>query len=79
MGSTLQVTSIWNVRAFLSPLLKIVKMTGKIDAKQYHRILNEYLIAFFRKYLYAVPSGLLDDQENKYKDVELKTRNVETQ
>jgi hypothetical protein len=63
--------------AFLSPILKIVKMTGTIDAEQYHHILNEYLIAFFRKYLYAAPSSLLDGQENKHKDVELRTRNVE--
>jgi hypothetical protein len=63
--------------AFLSPILKIVKKTGKIDTKQYHRILNEYLIAFFKKYLYSVPSSLLDGQENTYQDAELRARNIE--
>jgi dienelactone hydrolase len=65
--------------AFLSPILKIVKKTGKIDTKQYHRILNEYLISFFNKYLYSISSGLLDGQQNKYKEAELRARNVEIQ
>lgn len=45
-------------------------------AVQYHRILNDYVLAFFRKYLYAIPSSLLDGEGNRDKNAELRVRNV---
>jgi predicted esterase len=64
--------------AFLTPLLKLLKKTGNIGTQEYHRILNEYLLEFFNKYLYNKPSNLLDGEINRYKYVKLKAKTKET-
>ncbi len=46
--------------------------TGSIDGFRATEIVNAYLLTFFNKYLKGLPSDLLDENDKKYAEVEIK-------
>jgi len=62
-----------------SPIINIIAILkgsiiklGPISGEKATKIINEYLLAFFNKYLKGIPSDLLDGQNKKYSEVELR-------
>jgi len=62
-----------------SPIVNIIAIlkgsiikVGPINGTKATKIINEYLLAFFNKYLKEIPSELLDSKKKKYAEVELR-------
>jgi hypothetical protein len=52
-----------------SPLFKLVGITGQVDALRSLRIVNEYSLAIFNRYLKNIDSQLLNGASAKYPEV----------
>lgn len=59
---------------YFSPALKWVGITGSIDPKRAHTIINAYTVAFFDRYLAGTPSTILDGAVEQFKEVKLEAR-----
>jgi predicted dienelactone hydrolase len=58
---------------YYSPLTSWLGMTGPIDARRAHNIMNAYSLAFFDRYLKRLPSPLLEGPSEQFPDVLLET------
>ncbi len=56
------------------PFLKLIGLIGSIDGNRFIKIQNEYVLAFFDKYLYGKVSPLLDSEPSHYTEVKFKSR-----
>lgn len=59
---------------YFSPALKWVGITGSIDPKRAHAVINAYTVAFFDQYLAGTPSTILDGAVEQFKEVKLEAR-----
>lgn len=59
---------------YWSPLLSLLGVTGPIDAKRAHNIINAYSLAFFNKHLKGELGALLDGQTKNFPEVMFETR-----
>lgn len=57
-----------------SRLLSWTGITGPIDGKRAHDIINAYTVAFFDKYLVSSPSNLLDGSSKQFPEVQFQSR-----
>ena len=57
-----------------SPLLSWLGITGPIDGRRAHGIINAYSLAFFDQYLKGRPAALLEELEEKFPEVLFETR-----
>lgn len=54
---------------YYSPLTSLLGMTGPIDAKRAHSIINAYSVAFFDRHLKSLPAPLLDGPGEQFPGV----------
>ena len=54
---------------YWSPLLPRLGVTGPIDAKRAHNIINAYSLAFFNRHLLGRAQTLIDAPVNQYPEV----------
>jgi pimeloyl-ACP methyl ester carboxylesterase len=54
---------------YWSPLCQRLGITGPIDKRRAHRIINDYSLAFFDKALRDMPSELLEGRSTRYPEV----------
>jgi predicted dienelactone hydrolase len=59
---------------YYSPLTPLLGMTGPIDAKRAHDIVNAYSLAFFDRHLKNLPAPLLDGPTKQFPEVLFETR-----
>ncbi len=52
-------------------IVRLAGVIGKIDGKRCTRILSDYVLAFFNKYLKGQDSGFLDGSSQEYPEVEI--------
>jgi dienelactone hydrolase len=53
----------------ISPLLGFTSLVSELDPRRAHRIINDYSLAFFNKYLKGQSSDLLANASNNYPEV----------
>jgi pimeloyl-ACP methyl ester carboxylesterase len=56
----------------LSPLAPRLGLKGPINGERVTTIINEFLVSFFDRTLKGVPTGLFDEQNQKYNEVQLR-------
>jgi len=59
---------------YWSPLFSWLGITGPIDGRRAHSIVNAYSLAFFDRHLKGRPANLLDGPPNQYADVLFESR-----
>ncbi|MHA1945872.1 MAG: alpha/beta hydrolase family protein [Candidatus Hodarchaeales archaeon] len=59
-----------------APFLQSIGYVGPIDGYRMLAIINEYVVAFFDKYLYNATSSLLDGPSTNYPEISFYSRNV---
>lgn len=59
---------------YISPLLKLTPIVGKINNTKMQKIINNYVLEFFNKYLKDLSSELLDNDLKKYDEVVLRRK-----
>lgn len=59
----------------LSPLSPWFGLKGPIDGQRVLRIINDYVVAYFDKYLLGIESPLLDGPSSEYPEVEFEVKN----
>ena len=57
-----------------SPLFKYTGFLGSIDGIRMEAIMNQYLLAFFDKYLKGIDSPLLNGPDPNYPEVDFRVR-----
>ena len=77
-GYFVQVSGMFHVNLTdvpsFSPLLSWLGITGPIDSKHAHDIINSYSVSFFDKYLEGSPSNFLDDPAKQFPEVQFEKR-----
>ena len=77
-GFYVEITGLFHANLtdipYFSPALKLVGITGSIDATRAHEIINAYTVAFFNQHLAGTPSTILDGAVEQFKEVTLETR-----
>jgi predicted dienelactone hydrolase len=63
--------------SLLGGIIKLQGNIGPINGKRFLKIQNDYVLAFFNKYLKGEPSDLLNDSTRKYEEVVFKSRNTQ--
>ncbi len=58
----------------LLPSFRYVGMLGSIGGNRQEKIINDYVIAFFNKYLKGVSESLIDEKLSRYKEVTIETK-----
>ena len=59
---------------YFSPLLPRLGVTGPIDAKRAHNIINAYSLAFFNRHLLGRSETLMDDPARQFPEVIIDAR-----
>jgi hypothetical protein len=59
------------MRAFSLPILSILEFFGSIDGYRMLKILNEYVLAFFDKYLKSETVSLLASNSADYSEIKI--------
>ena len=57
-----------------SPLASMIGLTGPIDGRRAHEIINAYSLALFDRHLKGRPAALLDGPATQYPEVLFETR-----
>jgi predicted dienelactone hydrolase len=60
--------------SLLFPSFRYIGMFGKIDGKRNMRIVNDYVLSFFNKYLKGMAEPLIDQKLFKYPEVTVESR-----
>lgn len=64
--------------SLLGGINKLQGNIGQINGKRFLKIQNDYVLAFFNKYLKGELSDLLNDSTRKYEEVIFKLRNIQS-
>ena len=77
-GYFVQVTDMFHVNLtdapYWSPLFSWLGVTGPINGRRAHRIINAYSVAFFDQHLKNRPAALLDGPAGDYPEVRFESR-----